>query len=216
MSSAHSAASPTSSTSSSSMSNNKANLIINYLPQTMTDENFRVMFAKYGDIRSARIIRNKNSGYSYGFGFVEYFRQEDAEMAIKNLNGIVMNNKKIKVSYARPSSDDIKNANIYVTNLPSTYTENDVRELFAECGDIIQCRLIGNRSGTAFILFNLHEQARQAIDQFDHKLVPGTNCRMKVKFAANEPNKKMTNKDESNDFNENNINLTPPTAKHQK
>ncbi|KAH9529086.1 hypothetical protein DERF_002996 [Dermatophagoides farinae] len=210
--------SSSSSSSSSSMSNNKTNLIINYLPQTMTDENFRVMFAKYGDIRSARIIRNKNSGYSYGFGFVEYFRQEDAEMAIKNLNGIVINNKKIKVSYARPSSDDIKNANIYVTNLPSTFTENDVRELFAECGDIIQCRLIGNRSGTAFILFNLHEQARQAIDQFDCKLVPGTNCRMKVKFATNEPNKKMTIKDEPNSFNNNNnnINLTPPTAKHQK
>ncbi|KAH9423139.1 RNA binding [Dermatophagoides pteronyssinus] len=215
MSSAQSAAS---SSPSSSMSNSKANLIINYLPQTMTDESFRVMFAKYGDIRSARIIRNKNSGYSYGFGFVEYFRQEDAEMAIKNLNGIVMNNKKMKVSYARPSSDDIKNANIYVTNLPSTFTENDVRELFAECGDIIQCRLIGNRSGTAFVLFNLNEQARQAIDQFDRKLVPGTNCRMKVKFATNEPNKKMTIKDDNNDFSENNnnINLTPPTAKHQK
>lgn len=163
-----------------------ANLIINYLPQTMTDEHFRVMFAKYGDIRSARIIRNKNSGHSYGFGFVEYFNVEDAKLAIKNLNGVVINHKKIKVSFARPSSDNIKNANVFVTNLPNTFTENDVRNLFQSCGDIIQCRLLSNRGGTAFILYNLHEEARQAILNFNRKLVPGTNCRMKVKFASNE------------------------------
>lgn len=170
----------------SSSSSAGANLIINYLPQTMTDENFRVMFAKYGDIRSARIIRNKNSGHSYGFGFVEYFNADDAKLAIKNLNGVVINHKKIKVSFARPSGNNIKNANVFVTNLPDTFTENDVKNLFQSCGDIIQCRLLSNRGGTAFILFNLHEEARQAIYNFNRKLVPGTNCRMKVKFASNE------------------------------
>ncbi|KAI7692683.1 ELAV-like protein 1 [Sarcoptes scabiei] len=116
----------------------------------------------------------------------------------------MMNNKKIKVSLARPSSDEIKNANIYVTNLPPNYTETDVRNLFKDCGEIIQCRLLTNRAGTAFVLFNLHEEARQAINEFNKKLIPGTNARIRVKFATNEPNKKNMFKDDSSAV----INLT--------
>lgn len=175
-----------SSDSGSSCSGRRTNLIINYLPQSMSDENFRVLFAKYGDIRSARIIRNKHTGYSYGFGFVDYFNVEDAERAIDNLNGVTINHKKIKVSFARPSSDDIKNANLYVTNMPPSFTEKDVRSLFSQCGEIIQCRLLGNRLGSAFILFNLNEQAKHAIKLFNQQLVPGTSYRMSVKFATNE------------------------------
>lgn len=166
--------------------NRRTNLIVNYLPQSMTDENFRVLFAKHGDIRSARIIRNKNTGYSYGFGFVDYFRLEDAERAIESLNGVVLGNKKIKVSFARPSSDEIKNANLYVTNMPANISEKEVRALFSQCGEIIQCRLLGNRLGSAFILFNLNEQAKCAIKMFHQQLVPGTTFRMSVKFATNE------------------------------
>jgi protein sex-lethal len=58
------------------------------------------------------------TGYSYGFGFVNYTNEEDAEKAINTLNGLQVQNKRIKVSYARPSSEDIKETNLYITNLP--------------------------------------------------------------------------------------------------
>ena len=172
--------------SDENLGSNKTNLIVNYLPQTMTDENFRVLFAKYGDIRSARIIRNKNTGYSYGFGFVDYINSEDAAMAANELDGYVFNNKKIKVSYARPSGDDIKNANLYIANLPTDYTENDVRSLFSKFGEIIQCRLLGNRAGTAFVLFNLNEQAKNAMNSLNNHFLPGTSNKISIKFAFNE------------------------------
>ena len=167
-------------------SNAKTNLIVNYLPKSMSDEYFRVLFAKYGDIRSARIIRNKTTGYSYGFGFVDYFNTEDAERAIESLNGSNCKNKKIKVSYARPSSDEIKNANLYVSNLPPNYNEKDVCNLFSKYGEIIQCRLLGSRAGTAFVLFNLHEEAQNAISALNNYLIPGTTFRISIKFAASE------------------------------
>lgn len=58
------------------------------------------------------------TGYSYGFGFVNYSREEDASRAIAQLNGLQVANKRIKVSFARPSGEDIKETNLYVTNLP--------------------------------------------------------------------------------------------------
>ena len=173
--------------------NSKTNLIVNYLSQSISDESFRVLFAKYGDIRSARIIRNKTTSYSYGFGFVDYFNPEDAERAIESLNGSVLSQKTIKVSYARPSSDDIKNANLYVSGLPNgtvpgkaCWNEKDVCNLFAKYGEIIQCRLLKTRPGSAFVLFNLHDEAKNAISALNDHLIPGTTFRISVKFAATE------------------------------
>lgn len=64
------------------------------------------------------IFHYLQTGYSFGFGFVNYSREEDAAKAIAQLNGLQVQNKKLKVSYARPSGDDIKETNLYVTNLP--------------------------------------------------------------------------------------------------
>ncbi|CAG2167640.1 unnamed protein product [Oppiella nova] len=177
-------------TNGDGIDNSKTNLIINYLPQQMTDQDFRVLFAQIGDIRSAKIIRKKSTGYSYGFGFVDYLRPEDAERAIDSLNGHLVEHKKIKVAFARPSTDSIKQANLYVKNLPINYSDHDVRELFSPFGNIIQCRLVGNR-GVAFVLYDLHEQALQAIDQINGKVLPGAGAGLNVKFA-NDNNQKYT------------------------
>lgn len=58
------------------------------------------------------------TGYSYGFGFVNYAKAEDAATAINTLNGLQVQNKRLKVSFARPSGEEIKETNLYVTNLP--------------------------------------------------------------------------------------------------
>lgn len=58
------------------------------------------------------------TGYSYGFGFVTYHNPEHSLKAIEMLNGFGIGNKRIKVSFARPRSEDIKDTNLYITNLP--------------------------------------------------------------------------------------------------
>lgn len=65
-----------------------------------------------------------------GYGFVKFFREEDALSAIQSKNGTVIGDKKIKVSLARPSSEDIKGAKIYVKNLPNRITDAELVELF--------------------------------------------------------------------------------------
>merc|ERR1712108_28207 len=80
----------------------KTNLIVNYLPQTMTQEEIRSLFSSIGEVESCKLIRDKVTGQSLGYGFVNYHRIEDASKAIQTLNGLRLQNKTIKVSYARP------------------------------------------------------------------------------------------------------------------
>ena len=59
-----------------------------FCPQAMTDNELYSMFITVGQIVSAKIMRDKSSGYSYGYGFVHYQLPEDAAKAIATLNGL--------------------------------------------------------------------------------------------------------------------------------
>lgn len=82
------------------------------------------------------------AGQSLGYGFVNYVRPEDAEKAVNTLNGLRLQNKVIKVSYARPSSESIKGANLYVSGLPKNLSQPDLESLFAPYGKIITSRIL--------------------------------------------------------------------------
>lgn len=76
------------------------------------------LFTEFGAIESARVIKERGSGKSLGYGFIKYQYPEDAEKAVLSRNGYALGGKRIKVSVARPASDDIKNCKLYVANLP--------------------------------------------------------------------------------------------------
>ncbi|KAM3870829.1 LOW QUALITY PROTEIN: ELAV-like protein 1 [Diretmus argenteus] len=127
----------------------KTNLIVNYLPQSMTQDELRSLFSSIGEVESAKLIRDKVAGHSLGYGFVNYLNPSDADRAINTLNGLRLQSKTIKVSYARPSSDTIKDANLYISGLPKTMTQKDVEDMFARYGHIINSRvLVDQASGT--------------------------------------------------------------------
>ena len=75
----------------------KTNLIVNYLPQTMTQEEIRSLFSSIGEVESCKLIRDKVTGQSLGYGFVNYQLADDANKAIQTLNGLRLQNKTIKV-----------------------------------------------------------------------------------------------------------------------
>ncbi|XP_059333889.1 ELAV-like protein 4 isoform X6 [Ammospiza nelsoni] len=74
----------------------KTNLIVNYLPQNMTQEEFRSLFGSIGEIESCKLVRDKITGQSLGYGFVNYIDPKDAEKAINTLNGLRLQTKTIK------------------------------------------------------------------------------------------------------------------------
>lgn len=96
------------------------------------------------------------TGYSYGFGFVNFLSEDAAQRAIRCLNGYSVRNKRIKVSFARPQSDDIKETNLYITNLPRTITDEQLDIIFGKYGTIVQKnilrdKLTGHPRGVAFV-----------------------------------------------------------------
>uniref|UniRef100_A0A1B6KK18 RRM domain-containing protein n=1 Tax=Graphocephala atropunctata TaxID=36148 RepID=A0A1B6KK18_9HEMI len=170
------------------MSNKSSNLIVNYLPQNMTDRELYSMFVTIGPVESCRVMKDFKTGYSYGFGFVNYNHPVDAERAIQQLNGQEIFNKRIKVSYARPSGDDIKDTNLYVTNLPRNYTEQNLEMLFGQFGTIVQKNLLldkltGLPRGVAFVRFDRREEAQEAIRNLDGVVPDGGNERLSVRVA---------------------------------
>ncbi|KAL1453111.1 hypothetical protein WDU94_007284 [Cyamophila willieti] len=80
------------------------NLIVNYLPYSYTHDDLNELFRSIGEIKSCKVILTVD-GASKGFGFVEFRYLEDARKALRMLNGLYLENKKIKVSFAVPSDE---------------------------------------------------------------------------------------------------------------
>jgi RNA recognition motif-containing protein len=81
------------------------NIYVGNLPYGTTDDDLRTAFEAYGQIESARVIVDRNTGRSRGFGFVEMPDDSEAQNAITNLNGSLMGGRNLKVNEARPRTD---------------------------------------------------------------------------------------------------------------
>jgi RNA recognition motif-containing protein len=81
------------------------NIYVGNLSYNATEENLRQAFESFGQVTSARIIKDKYTGQSRGFGFVEMLEQAQAQAAIKSLNGKELLGKQMSVNGARPRSD---------------------------------------------------------------------------------------------------------------
>ena len=78
-------------------------LFVGSLPWAVDDAKLAEIFSQAGSVVTARVIKDRETGRSRGFGFVEMSTDEEADLAIKNLNGVDMDGRKIVVNEARPS-----------------------------------------------------------------------------------------------------------------
>ena len=76
------------------------NMYIGNLAYDVTENDLKNAFSEFGEVSSAKIITDKVSGQSKGFGFVEMPDNSEADQAIKALNGKVLNGRSIKVNQA--------------------------------------------------------------------------------------------------------------------
>ena len=81
------------------------NLYISNLSYNIPDEDLRLLFADYGEITSAKVIMDRETGRSRGFGFVELSDDELAKKAIEELNQASYDGKVINITEARPRED---------------------------------------------------------------------------------------------------------------
>lgn len=81
------------------------NLFVGSLPWSVNDEQLAQIFAEAGAVESARVITERDSGRSKGFGFVEMADEDGAKKAIEMLNGKEIEGRAITVNEARPREE---------------------------------------------------------------------------------------------------------------
>lgn len=81
------------------------NLYVSNLSYQMTDAQLQAAFAAYGTVSSARVITDRESGRSRGFGFVEMPVETEALAAINGMNNQAIDGRPVKVVEARPKDD---------------------------------------------------------------------------------------------------------------
>ena len=85
------------------------NIYVSNLSFAVTDEDLRSYFAEYGEVSSAKVIMDKLTNRSRGFGFVEMADEAAAQKAIQELDGGMVDGRAIKVSEARPKEERSNN-----------------------------------------------------------------------------------------------------------
>ena len=80
-------------------------IYVGNLPYSIDDDALRHNFAQYGNVSSAKVMMDRDTNKSKGFGFVEMPSAECAQAAINGLNGLSVDGRTISVSLARPRED---------------------------------------------------------------------------------------------------------------
>ncbi len=83
----------------------ESKLYVGNLSYSTTEDELRTLFAQAGTVASVALIKDRDTGQSKGFAFVEMSNQQEAEKAISMLNGKTVGQRELKVSLARPRDD---------------------------------------------------------------------------------------------------------------
>jgi RNA recognition motif-containing protein len=84
------------------------NIFVGNVSRQVSDTELRAAFEQYGTVTSAVIVKDRDTGDSRGFGFVEMDNNDEANTAIENLNGFELKGRKLNVNEARPRDDKPK------------------------------------------------------------------------------------------------------------
>ncbi len=80
-------------------------IYVGNLNYRMTEDALRELFEQYGEVVSVKIVKDRFSGRSKGFGFVEMASKDEGETAIQKLNDSEVEGRNIRVNFARPRND---------------------------------------------------------------------------------------------------------------
>lgn len=81
------------------------NIYVGNIARSVTEDKLRDLFAQYGEVASVKVIKDKFTGESKGFAFVEMPGEEEGNAAIEGTNGVDLDGRRLRVSEARPRED---------------------------------------------------------------------------------------------------------------
>nr|GAT53213.1 predicted protein [Mycena chlorophos] len=162
----------------------QGNIFIKNLDEAIDNKALHDTFAAFGNVLSCKVATDEH-GLSKGYGFVHYETAEAAESAIKAVNGMLLNDKKVYVGHhisrkERQSKLDEMKAqytNLYVKNLDPEYSQDEFEKLFTQYGPVtsaaVQMDETGKSKGFGFVNYESHEAAQAAVDALNDTEING-------------------------------------------
>jgi polyadenylate-binding protein len=157
----------------------QGNVFIKNLDAAIDNKALHDTFAAFGNILSCKVAQDEHAN-SKGYGFVHYETAEAANQAIKMVNGMLLNEKKVFVGHHIPKKDRMSKfeemkanfTNIYVKNIELETTDDEFRQLFEKYGDITSASLAhdnetGKSRGFGFVNYIHHEDAYKAVEELN-------------------------------------------------
>jgi polyadenylate-binding protein len=153
----------------------QGNIFIKNLDEQIDNKALHDTFAAFGNVLSCKVATDEH-GRSKGYGFVHYETAEAADSAIKAVNGMLLNDKKVYVGHhisrkERQSKLDEMKAqftNLYIKNVDPEMSQAEFETLFEEFGNVtsamIQVDEEGKSKGFGFVNYEHHEEAQKAVD----------------------------------------------------
>jgi RNA recognition motif-containing protein len=92
------------------------NIYVGNLSTTINENDLREAFQAFGEVSRAAVIKDKFSGESRGFGFIEMPKKEEADKAISMMNGRDLKGRSAKVNEAKPRTDSMRSPGGYGSN----------------------------------------------------------------------------------------------------
>lgn len=164
----------------------QGNVFIKNLDNAIDNKALHDTFSQFGNILSCKVAQD-DTGASKGYGFVHYETAEAASSAIKSVNGMLLNDKKVFVGHHIPKRDRMSKVeemkanftNVYIKNIDESVTDEQFQKLFEEYGDVISATITRDESGKSrgfgFVNYASHEVASKAVDELNDKDFHGKN-----------------------------------------
>lgn len=166
--------------------NSVSKLFVGNLPWTVDVLELKEKAGEFGEVRSANIVTDPETGLSRGFGFVTMINEEQAQHVIAQLHGTEMQGRVVSVSEAgngkkapRVNVHNVsENCKLYVGNISWDLDLEDLKGLFSEFGEVLAARIItdhesGRSRGFGFVTMSNEDQAQAVVSELDQSDVAG-------------------------------------------
>ncbi|XVE55855.1 hypothetical protein DITRI_Ditri03aG0190900 [Diplodiscus trichospermus] len=155
-----------------------ANIFIKNLDKSIDLKALHDTFSSFGNILSCKISTD-SLGQSKGYGFVQFDNEESAQNAINKLNGMLINDKQVYVGHflrkqeRETALNKTKFNNVYLKNLSESTTDEDLKTIFGEYGEITSAVVMRDADGKSkcfgFVNFENADDAAKAVEALNGK-----------------------------------------------
>lgn len=164
-----------------------SNLIVNYIPLQLSEIQLRDMFAPFGTILTCKLVMDKMTHQSAGYGFVKFSNDQEAANALQALNGYALMGKTLKVSVAQPAAKKTDKNTVYLAGFPLEWTKNELERLASSFGAVLESKILldpnGVSRGVGFIALESNEAASLATNGLNNATPPGCAKPLQAKLA---------------------------------